>query len=237
MLNSVVSEEILVPKLEVAMAEWNWPESFPIEVYPGDPEPDDYYHPSTDPQLEPLQLYYKFHPGYERLSQRFDTETMVAMLLGSASHSIIQALLIHLGLVRREDVEVEFVHKESNFCGHIDWIYQGIPFDFKTCARLPDKVAWYYVLQALPYMDFGPGGPYDEFRFLFMEKSPPHRLKELTIRRQDHLEDFEKMYQKFQQVEEAIEASDPSGLKYCCNGKGKAYDGCPYRNVCRVNDR
>ena len=130
-LGRLADQDLITPYFEAAVLADNWPDSYTVRIdsspyYGLDEEgkPDGYFHPSTHPTLGERELYYRFHPATrDKLAYEPNTtERQMAFAVGSAVHGVVQTQMVMAGLVKPEDIEVEYVNKEHNVRGRIDWL-------------------------------------------------------------------------------------------------------------------
>lgn len=147
-LRRLGDQQLVTPYLENAIISNNWPDHYSVEI---DSRPyygftdldgeggkggsgDGYFHPSTHPLMGERQLYYAFHPVHSKKAvypgRSLQGEMTLAM--GSALHGIVQAMFVQSGILREENVEVEYVDEVNNTRGRIDFIV-----DHPTHGRLP----------------------------------------------------------------------------------------------------
>jgi len=233
--------EIITPHLEEALAKNNivWPEEYSIKVYNKERKFDNMYHPSTDVSKGELELYYKFHPELRLLlkEERISPTLAMTFQIGSAFHSVIQSMLIHLGFTAEDKVEVKVWNEENMVAGAIDILELTLPdgerflVDIKSCNRLPTEASYQYAMQLRTYQDNHPDAP-DRMALLFIEKVYPHRMRAIEVHK-DQAE-LDKLYNKWSRVRVAIGKNDPSELKQCCDGSSDVFLTCPARNICHI---
>ncbi len=119
-LGKLSRRELLSPLLEKLILDANWPEEWALKVHNEERVVDGYFHPSSDALSPELYLYYKFHPDSRLVYERFYPATIMAFQIGSALHSMLQSMLIHLGLTSEEECEVSFVNTERWVSGTVD---------------------------------------------------------------------------------------------------------------------
>lgn len=232
------TQEPITPHLEEALIHADWPEEYPVKVYNKERKFDNMYHPSSDITAGEMQLYYKFHPEWRPLLQeeRISPTLQMTFQVGSAFHSIIQSMLIHLGFTSLDKVEVKFLNEERMIAGAVDVLELTTPdgerflVDIKSTNMLPKEASYSYSMQLRVYQDNCPGAP-DRMALLFVEKAYPHRLRTIEVKKDE--QELQKVYTKWSKVRVAISSSDPSDLRSCCNGPNdKTYLECPARNFC-----
>jgi len=232
------NNEPITPHIEEALLNADWPEEYPVKVFNKERKFDNMYHPSSDVTAGELQLYYKFHPELRLQCQeeRISPTLQMTFQVGSAFHSIMQSMLIHLGLTSLDKVEVKFKNEERMCAGAVDILKLRTPdgeeflVDIKSCNQLPKEASYQYQMQLRTYQDNCPGAP-DRMALLFIQKSYPHKIK--TIEVMKNQDELDKLYDKWDRVRVAIGKNDNSGLKHCCNGPtDETFLGCPARKIC-----
>ena len=232
--------EIITPYIEEELLRGDWPEEYPIRVYNKERKFDNMYHPSTDIDKGELHLYYKFHPELRLLmkEERISPTLQLTFQIGSALHSMMQSLLIHIGFTKKEKVEVKIWNEERMIAGAIDILELTTPdgerflVDIKTTNRLPLEAIYTYSMQLRVYQDNHPDAP-ERMALLFVEKPYPHKLRAIEVHK-DQAE-LNKLYGKWDRVRVAIRNNDPSELKQCCNGPDtEEFVKCPARNICHL---
>ena len=232
------NNEPITPHIEEALLHADWPEEYPVKVFNKERKFDNMYHPSSDVTAGELQLYYKFHPELRLQCQeeRISPTLQMTFQVGSAFHSIIQSMLIHLGFTTMEEVEVKFKNEERMCAGAVDILKLRTPdgeqflVDIKSCNQLPKEASYQYQMQLRTYQDNCPGAP-DRMALLFIQKSYPHKIKTIEVMKDQ--DELDKLYDKWDRVRVAIGKNDNSGLKHCCNGPtDETFLGCPARKIC-----
>ena len=232
------NKEVITPFLEEALIKADWPEEYPVKVYNKERKFDNMYHPSSDTTAGELQLYYKFHPEWRPLLQeeRISPTLQMTFQVGSAFHSIIQSMLIHLGFTTIDKVEVKFKNDGRMVAGAVDVLELTTPdgesflVDIKSTNQLPKEAPYNYEMQLRVYQDNCPGAP-DRMALLYIEKSYPHRMRAIEVKKDE--EELNKLYDKWSRVRVAISNNSTEGLKECCPGPGTdVYFRCPARNFC-----
>ena len=230
--------EVITPHLEEALVHANWPEEYPVKVYNKERKFDNMYHPSGDTMAGEMELYYKFHPDWRPLLQeeRISPTLQMTFQVGSAFHSIIQSMLIHLGFTTIDEVEVKFLNKERMIAGAVDVLRLTTPdgesflVDIKSTNQLPREAPLNYQMQLRVYQDNCPGAP-DRMALLYIEKAYPHRIKTIEVQKDE--KELNRVYDKWSRVRVAIHSNDPSTLRSCCNGPNdKKFLECPARGFC-----
>ena len=236
--------ELLTPWLErelVTRGESTWPDEYSIRVVNKERVFDGYFHPSGHASAAELALFYEFHPGYQTYREMLSSSEVMMFQVGSAYHALVQSMLIHIGLTIPEEVEASFVSEDRHCSGTLDvrrlTLPSGrvMPIEIKSAGHFPvgpyfmDK----YMCQFQVYMDLGDDEPQEEGLILFLEKSSPHRFREVLIKRDEIL--LQSIYRKWDRVLEAIEFDDPSMLDYPCHEvDSRVHKECPARFICRL---
>ena len=237
-LSAYKREEVITPYLEEALAKADWPEEYPVKVFNKERKWDGKFHPSSDITAGDMQLYYKFSPKFSNMLQeeRITPTLQMTFQIGSACHSIIQSMLIHLGFTKLEDVEVKFLNEERNISGTTDLRRVSLPngreflVDIKTCNQLPKEVAEYHAMQVRVYGDNIPDAP-EELAVVYFEKSYPHRIRDFIVKRDQGK--LDELYEKWERVRVAIRDEDTSKLRSCCLGPNDdRFLKCPARGFC-----
>ena len=237
-LQSYQNNEPITPFIEEALIKADWPKEYPVKVYNKERKFDNMYHPSSDTTAGELQLYYKFHPDWRPLLQeeRIGPTLQMTFQVGSAFHSIIQSMLIHLGFTTMDQVEVKFKNEERMIAGAVDVLNLTTPdgesfiVDIKSTNQLPKEIPYNYQMQLRVYQDNCPGAP-DRMAILYIEKSYPHRIRTIEVQKDEA--ELNRVYDKWSRVRVAIKNNDNSELKTCCKGPGSSeYNGCAARNFC-----
>jgi len=237
-LQSYQNNEPITPFIEEALIKADWPEEYPVKVYNKERKFDNMYHPSSDTTAGELQLYYKFHPDWRPLLQeeRIGPTLQMTFQVGSAFHSIIQSMLIHLGFTTMDKVEVKFKNEERMIAGAVDVLELTIPdgekflVDIKSTNQLPKEAPYNYQMQLRVYQDNCPDAP-DRMALLYIEKSYPHRIKTIEVKKDE--KELNRVYEKWSKVRVAIRNNSTSGLKECCKGPSSdEFNRCPARNFC-----
>ena len=191
-LQSYQNNEPITPFIEEALIKADWPEEYPVKVYNKERKFDNMYHPSSDTTAGELQLYYKFHPDWRPLLQeeRIGPTLQMTFQVGSAFHSIIQSMLIHLGFTTMDQVEVKFKNEERMIAGAVDVLSLTTPdgesfiVDIKSTNQLPKEIPYNYQMQLRVYQDNCPGAP-DRMAILYIEKSSPHRIRTIEVKKDE----------------------------------------------------
>jgi hypothetical protein len=137
----LADNELILPHFENRMLADNWPDSYTITI---DSSPyygagDGYFHPSTHPLMGARELYYRFHPDTRDhvIRERRSLQSHMTLAMGSALHGVVQTQFEMAGLVRPENIEVEYVNHEHHVRGRIDFIVdhpngQSLVVEMKT---------------------------------------------------------------------------------------------------------
>lgn len=238
--DKIMSGDMLTPILEQALlskGEHVWPSEYAIKIYNKERKWDGRFHPSSHADAPELQLFYEFNPKYAVRRDPPTVDLIMTFQVGSAFHSLIQSMLIHMELTTEDEVEVPFVNEEHNVSGTVDvrkiYLPNGkiYPLEIKSSGFLPKEPSDKYIRQFQVYMDIGCEEPQEEGLMLYIEKNHPHRFKEFLIRRDETI--LNDIYGKWNRVLEAIEFDDPSMLQFPCHEvNSKAHQECPARNIC-----
>ena len=232
------NDEPITKYIEEALLKGDiFPEEYPVKVYNKERKFDNMYHPSSDVMAGELRLYYAFHPTERLLCQEERITPTLAMTfqVGSVFHSVIQNLLIHLGFTTLDKVEVKFRNEERMIAGAVDVLELVTPdgtflVDIKSTNQLPKEASEQYAMQLRVYQDNCPGAP-DRMALLFIQKSYPHKIKTIEVKKDD--EKLLNLYDKWHRVRVAISKNDPKLLKHCCNGPtDEKFLECPARKIC-----
>ena len=239
-LTSLQKKEVIIPYLEEALMKNDFVEAeYQVKVFNGPHKYSGYFHPSSDITAGDYQLYYKFHPKLRLLidEEKISPTSQMTFQVGSAFHAIIQSMLIHLGFTTIEDVEVKFRNEEHNVSGMVDVLNLTLPngdkylIDIKSANRLPNEASYLYAMQLRIYQDLCPGAP-EKMALLFIEKTYPHRMKEIVVEKDDV--ELQKIYDKWDRVRVAINTGDTKDLKRCCGDiTDEKYLSCPARHICK----
>jgi hypothetical protein len=237
-LASIQRKEPITPYLEESLIHANWPEEYPVKVYNKERLFDNMYHPSSDTTMGEMALYYKFHPDL-RLQceqERISPTLQMTFQVGSAFHSIIQSMLIHLGFTTEDKVEAKVWNEERMIAGAIDILELTTPdgerflVDIKSTNMLPKEAPYNYQMQLRVYQDNHPDAP-DRMALLYIEKAYPHRIRTIEVEKNQN--ELDKLYSKWDKVRVAIRSNDPSELRTCCTGPDdRVFLECPARKIC-----
>jgi len=237
-LATIQRKEPITPYLEEALIHGDWPEEYPVKVFNKERKFDNMYHPSSDVSAGEMQLYYKFHPELRLLceNERITPTLQMTFQVGSAFHSIMQNLLIHLGLTTLDMVEAKVWNPDRMIAGAIDVLELKTPdgerflVDIKSCNQLPKDASHQYAMQLRVYQDNHPDAP-DRMALLFVEKTYPHRIRTIEVEKDQN--ELDRLYDRWSKVRVAIKNNSPSELKSCCNGPDdKTFLECPARKIC-----
>lgn len=240
--DSLQAGHILVPTIEKALlrAQDIWPAEYAIKVYNKERTFDSYFHPSSDTLTPELQLFYEFSPDYDLPKDPLTSAQIMTFQVGSAYHSLIQSMLIHLDMLDPAEVEVGFRDERRHCSGTLDIRSmkmpngQSMPVEIKSAgygASIPQHFMDKYIAQLNVYMDVGCGEPQEQGLLLILEKQSPHRFREILVKRDEIL--LSQIYRRWNHVLEAVEFGDPSMLQFPCHEfNSKAHVDCPARMVC-----
>lgn len=242
LLNRLANNELILPAFENQMLADTWPDSYNIHI---DSSPyygkgDGMFHPSSHPLLGARQLYYMFHPDYRDhiVAERRNLQSYLTLSMGSALHGIIQTQMQMTGLVKPENIEVEYTIPEHRVRGRIDFIVDHpngstLPVEMKTInsygfkSQKTIKPAWDAQLSlALDYLNLDTG------ILLMVEAGWPYQMREFQVPRNVAL--LEEIYAKFAFVRECIERNSPP--PHCCTFGSDEMKKCPARYQCWLSD-
>ena len=150
-LNSIQEKQVIMPYLENAFHNDQWPEQYEIRV---DSEPyygltdeegithdvgvgDGYFHPSSHPLMSARELYYRWHPKYSSWvkQERRSLTSHMTLAGGSAMHAVIQTQLHMAKILRRAEMEdTEWVTTEHNPQVDGRWVPDN-PFEWEYINR------------------------------------------------------------------------------------------------------
>jgi len=240
----IASGELLTPWLErelVTLGENSWPDEYSIRIVNKERRHDGYFHPSGHASAPELQLFYEFSPEHETIHESLSASDVMMFQVGSAYHALIQSMLIHMGLTTEDEVEHDFKNEERHCSGTLDIRRltlpngQVMPIEIKSAGHFPVGPYFMekYVSQFQVYMDLGDDEPQEEGLLLFLEKTSPHRFREILVKRDESM--LKRIYSRWDRVLEALEFNDPSMLQYPCHEiDSKAHQSCPARFICRL---
>ena len=237
-LASIQRSEPITPYIEEALIHGDWPEEYPVKVYNKERKFDNMYHPSSDTTAGEMQLYYKFHPElrHQLSEERISPTLQMTFQVGSAFHSVIQSMLIHLGFTSMDKVEAKVWNEERMIAGAIDILELTTPdgekflIDIKSTNMLPKEAPFNYQMQLRVYQDNHPDAP-DRMALLYIEKAYPHRIRTIEVPKDQG--ELDKVYNKWNKVRVAIKNNDTSELRTCCNGRDdKTFLECSARKIC-----
>ncbi|QGJ94943.1 Cas4 family exonuclease [Gordonia phage RedWattleHog] len=123
-LNSLQSRQIVMPYLENAFHQDEWPDEYSILVdsedyygltdeegvtHPTGPG-DGYFHPSSHPLMTARELYYRYHPDLAGLvvPERRSLTSHMTLAAGTAMHAVIQTQLYMAGILMRGETDEDF---------------------------------------------------------------------------------------------------------------------------------
>jgi hypothetical protein len=92
---------VLIPLIENAVQQCAFPKQFTVtfEAYEAKREPDGWFHPSTHPTMDERKLYYYLARPEKWDEEEFDYGPRMSVLMGSAMHDIVQAVMTKMGLL------------------------------------------------------------------------------------------------------------------------------------------
>ena len=242
--SSLANKDLLIPYLRNAIKASNWPDSYTVTV---DSSPyygsgDGYFHPSTHAVTNTWTnagaryLYYLFHPTHRShlVFEDRDVQGEMTLAMGSALHAVVQTQFIQAGLLKPEDVEVEYIIEEHHARGRIDFIVDH-PNGDRICVELKTQNSRAFDMQTTikPEWDaqlsmalYATGQPYGVL--LVLESGHPYRMKEYRVPRNDAL--LSEIFGRFDQVREAVATDNPP--EACCAPNSPEVDRCPARFRC-----
>ena len=237
-LKRLSNRELIMPYLERSIIAESWPDTYTITIDSGPyyGAGDGYFHPSTHPLMGARQLYLMFHPDTKHLMAREQPtlQREMTLAMGSALHGVVQTQMEQAGLVRPENVEVEYVNHEHHVRGRIDFIVdhpsgKTIPVEMKTRTHFMfNKQA-----EILPSWDAQlslalDATGHDEGVLLMVESGWPYSIKEFRVPKNTAL--LEEIYTKFDYVRHCIENNTPP--LHCCDFNSKEMQACGARFAC-----
>lgn len=241
-LRSLGQQDRILPYLEAAMISAEWPPSYSVEI---DSSPyygkgDGYFHPSTHPLMNESQLYYMFHPDHqeELATERSSMQQQMTMSMGTALGAIVATQMQMAGIVRPENVELEYVNHEHHVRGRVDFVVDHpdgsvIPVEMKTVNTFTFnklegvKPSWDAQL-SLALDAVGQ----EEGILLAMQSGWPYQLREFPVRKNKTL--LSQVYAKFDHVRECIEQNTPP--YQCCGLESVEAKSCSVRFLCKKRD-
>lgn len=244
------SRQVVVPLFEDALTSGKWPESYTVKIdsepYYGGSSPegetglggsgDGFFHPSTHPGWGERRLFLAFHPLYkdEQIREPRTVQGEMTLSMGSALHGIVQTQLQMAGVLREENIEFEYVDRENNTRGRIDFILdlprgETIPVELKTVNSYSfnkvTEVRDYWDTQLSMGLD---NSGHDYGILLALESGWPYKMKEFRVKRNDKV--LSEVYAKFHRVLDALE--EDSMPEPCCIPKSATHKKCPFRHFC-----
>ena len=242
MKNSNKEEGLLVPYLNQEITRLGdnvWPEEYAIKLYNKERVWDGYFHPSVHAAAAELALYYEFHPDWNIRAPQSNVDKIMTFQVGSAYHSLLQSMFIHMGLTTEEEVEVGFTNEERWVSGHIDirkiWLPNGevLPVEIKSTGYLPKEPSENYIKQFQIYMDVGCEEPQEKGIMLYLAKTYPHKFREFIVYRDEKI--LNEVYNKFDRVWEAIGTDNPDMLEFPCHEiDSREHQWCIANRVCKL---
>jgi hypothetical protein len=242
LLKRLADNELILPLFENQMLSERWPEKYQITIDSGPyyGHGDGYFHPSSHPLLGARLLYYMFHPDTRDhiVKERRNMQSLTTLSMGSALHGIVQTQMEMTGLVKPENIEVEYVNTEHHIRGRIDFIVDHpngstLPVEMKTInsfsfkKQTEIKPSWDAQLSIA--LD---GIGIDRGVLLMVEAGWPYQMREFLVHRNDVL--LEEIYTKFALVREAIKNNNPP--QYCCSFDSDQMKKCPARFLCWLKE-
>lgn len=205
-------------------------------------KPDSFYHPSGDCKKCLRQLY--FEKVYND-KQEHSITTKRTFKVGHAIHSMVQAWIEDMSTLQgfpktAYGAEVKVRNKELNVSGSVDDIVRfpcdpelDVPLEIKTInsqqfgmlvSPKPEHIDQVNMYLTLKDLEFG--------IILYIEKDYPHGMKEFIINRTD----MSNVFDRWDQVTEAIVMGDPSGLPREFKETSIQCKRCPASFRCRENE-
>ncbi|MBF0934071.1 MAG: hypothetical protein HXK00_00325 [Abiotrophia defectiva] len=253
-LAKIENRQKILPHLEAAIVSNKWPESYQVEIdsspYYGLTKPDGtkgvggsgdgYFHPSTHPLMGHRRLWLEFHPEFckKKLPQRRTLSGEMTLAMGTAIHAIVQEQMVMAGILKRENIEYEYVNEEHMCRGRIDAIATipgegDIPVEFKTqnsfSFKKQDHIKESWDIQLSMGMD---NSGHDHGVLMVLESGWPYNMKEFQVPRNDAK--LSEVYEKFDSVRDDL-ALDIMP-KPCCEPGSGIMQECPFRYVCWGED-
>ena len=241
-LSSAQSGEILIPRVEAALASREW-ETFTVTIKgpKKDRKPDGWFHPSTHPLWDEAALYYYLTAPDKLILEPFDSTSWQAVSAGTFWHAFISPILVKSGVLIEQDVPVS--DPEVGSRGEMDGVLKGPNgnegWEFKTMnSRKMDKIPkggpstpevlqWFmetcpvYVAQADEYLRIS-GLP--AMRFLIGSTEYPFKKREILLPYNEHRANQTR--DKYRRVRQAVDDGRPP------LGCGKKSMDCPARAIC-----
>lgn len=247
LIDSLSSQDLIMPYFENSMMLDEWPESYDIKV---DSSPyygrgDGYFHPSSHALMGERQLYYLFHPDYagKMTPERRTLTSEMTLTGGSAWHAVLQAQMTMAKLIKDPrpivgDIEHEYRNDEHQVRGRIDWLVthpngSTLVVEFKTrnqysWAKQPGPLPSWVAQTNLAMDNVG----LDLGVIIMLEMCWPWRFREFHVKRDQEL--IDSIYAKFDRVRAAIAANEPP--KHCCPPDSKEMEKCPARYSCWLKE-
>ena len=248
--NRLEGRDLVVPLLEDAITSGEWPDSYTVTI---DSAPyyglkdvdgvgdkggpgDGYFHPSTHSLLGERRIFLEYHPEYRKkaLTEPRSVMSEMTVSVGSALHGIIQTQFEMSGHLRPENIEFEYINKEHNARGRIDFILDmpsgnTLPVELKTMNsfsfRKLEGVRDYWDAQLSMGLD---NSGHDMGVLLVLEAGWPYNMREFKVRRNDEL--LSEIYGKFDRVLDALESDTLPAP--CCSFGSSTMKECPFRETC-----
>lgn len=247
LLGRLANKDLILPFFEVGMLADHWPDKYIIEVdsspYYGlnsDGTPDGYFHPSTHPLMGERELYLRFHPDTRDLmvGERKSLKGQMTLAMGSALHAVLQTQMEMAGLIKKDDIEVEYIIHDHHVRGRIDWIAH-LPNEMTCIVEFKTRMSWAYKNQKEPeaswlaQVNLGMDAMDCDFGIILMlESGFPYQMREFHVRRDRQL--LDEIYGKFDRVREAIATNTPP--RACCGYNSQEMKQCAMRYACHLSD-
>ena len=237
-LRRLADRQMILPYFEKSIIGENWPEKYTITIDSGPyyGAGDGYFHPSTHPLMGARQLYLMFHPDTRHLMTREPPSLQREMTLsmGSALHGVVQAQMEICGMVKPENVEVEYVNKEHHVRGRIDFIADH-PNGKQYLVEMKTRTHFKFSKQTeiLPSWDAQlslamDATGHDEGILLMVESGWPYGMREFLVPKNVAL--LEEIYAKFDYVRDCIASNTPP--RHCCDFDSPEMNACQARYSC-----
>lgn len=242
---SLADRNLLLPYLRNAVLANDWPMSYSIEV---DSSPyygrgDGMFHPSTHAVTTNFNLagarflWYLFHPAFrdKLIWEPRDVQDEMTLAMGSALHAVVQTQFVQTGLLRPENVEVEYTIPEHNVRGRIDMIIDH-PAEGETIVEFKTQNSRSFAFQDVvkPEWDaqlnlaMHSQNEQEQGVLLVLEAGHPYHMREYRVKRNERL--LDELFGKFDYVTESIQRDTPP--EHCCARDSPDMHRCPARHVC-----
>jgi hypothetical protein len=237
-LKSLVAKEYLLPYFKNAILSENWPSQYQVTI---DSRPyyglgDGYFHPSSHGLMGARKLYYLFHPRHRArlVHEPHDVQTEMTFAMGSALHGVVQTQFEMSGVLRPENIEVEYIIDEHHVRGRTDMVIDH-PIEGEIVTELKTQNSRMFNFQKemkdtwCSQLSMALYGLKKQWGVLMvLESGFPYRMREYRHERDDTL--LEQIFAKFAYVREAIEADTPP--PHCCAQGSPEMKKCPARFEC-----